>query len=213
MALYDLCFTFSISTTGGDMSSDALTLVWGSPGAEKYLSLSDLCALSSTRKDWQTSIAAVYSSQYGQKLQQTLAAGLPELTANEFTNKQLLHQLWALVSLLKQAQPWGPAVAATPGLLADYSQLITVPYLPQQIVKSSVQQLGVHISYQQLLTAAHNRVGGVETWVQVQHELDIQTDIPDIVSAVCVRVIGTQEVVSTTPISKLAHLTGVLSTP
>lgn len=56
-----------------------------------------------------------------------------------------------------------------------------MPELPKTIIEYFVKHMGTHITYQQLLTAACNRVAGVEMWVQTQHDLGIQTDIPDII--------------------------------
>lgn len=40
------------------------------------------------------------------------------------------------------------------------------------------KHVGVRMNNQQLLLLAHQRVAGAEMWVQ--HELGIQTDIPDL---------------------------------
>jgi hypothetical protein len=43
----------------------------------------------------------------------------------------------------------------------------------------------VHITYVQLLAAAHSMVAGVEMWVQAQQQLDVHTDIPALAAAIC----------------------------
>lgn len=162
--------------------------IWQVEGFATCLSLKDLCILSQTCKDWQEAVLALYSGPQIKQLTDALLASVPELAKalakHDRLNKQL-HQLWRLVSLLQIIQPWGPALAATPGLLVDLTQMHTVSHLPWKLVRYCVQHQGVTITYQQLVTAAYNRVTGVEMWVQEQQCDGRQSDIPDIIAELC----------------------------
>lgn len=93
-------------------------------------------------------------------------------------------------------RPWGPILAATPGLLQDFTQLFTVPHLPKMLAYFFIQHLGVHMTYQQLLILAHEGVAGVEVWVQAQQRLRIQTNIPDVAVKLCCGTIDKTDLVS-----------------
>jgi hypothetical protein len=69
---------------------------------------------------------------------------------------------------------------------AEYllQRLLTLPAVPLDVAKQLVSG-GLHISYAQLLAAAHSMVAGVEVWVQAQQQLGRYTDIPAAAVAIC----------------------------
>lgn len=180
--------------------------VWQFEGFRRCLSLADLNNLASTCRDWQDAVLALYKHSHARQLVQALQDSIPEvkkiletkkLATVEHDSVKLLKQLRTVVNALQRGirettddamdRSWGPILAATPGLLsADYTQICSVPDIRYDIAKHFVQHLDVRITYQQLVTAAHNKVNGAEVWVQVQHELGIQTDIPDIAVKICI---------------------------
>lgn len=74
-----------------------------------------------------------------------LAASVPKLKEAATGDDSAGKQLWRVVSCLQQRDPWGPALAATPGLLADIQLIITVPELPRDIIAYCLQHVGVRI--------------------------------------------------------------------
>lgn len=95
---------------------------------------------------------------------------------------------------LSSSESLGTILAATPGLGVNQqlAGLFDVPQLPQGIIQHLVQQaplqpsgIAVCINYSQLIAAAYNRVAGIEVWVQVQRQLGIVTDIPNIIESIC----------------------------
>jgi hypothetical protein len=114
------------------------------------------------------------------------------LTARAITTaegKQQSQQLQAVVWLLHQVP------AAATAFLSDL--LIRLRYVPLQSAKALVAA-GVRITYAQLLAAAYSMVPGVGVWVQAQHDLGVQTDIPCAAVEICcvqVRVSGCHGIV------------------
>lgn len=173
--------------------------IWQVESFARCLSLRDLATLSCAEKDWQASVVTLYSSPRARQLVQALEASLPDVakalahkelaTATILASscRQLLKQLWTLVATLQASRnaPWGPAIAAAPGLLQDFTQLFMVPGLPYTSPSHFVTHLSLRISYHQLMLAAWNQVAGVEEWVKVQQARGIETDLPDAVVAVC----------------------------
>lgn len=81
---------------------------------------------------------------------------------------------------------------AAPGLLVEYSQLLSVPQLPWEVIAHFVQHAigehdeGLRISYQQLIAAARKQIAGIEIWAQAQEEcMGTQMDIPELAMAIC----------------------------
>jgi hypothetical protein len=83
----------------------------------------------------------------------------------------------AVVWMLQAA----PAVAAAD---STAQQLIDISCAPHEWVLQ-LTAAGVRITYAQLLAAAHSMVAGVETWVQAQQQLGIETDIPAAAIQIC----------------------------
>jgi hypothetical protein len=68
---------------------------------------------------------------------------------------------------------------------ADVLQrLVHLPHVPLQQAQQLVAA-GVRISYAQLLAAASSMVAGVEVWVQAQQQLDVTSEVPAAVVAIC----------------------------
>lgn len=98
-----------------------------------------------------------------------------------------LPRLWEIVKFLRGSRPWGPAMANAPGLTEDLATIFTISLhrFPFRMAVSLVENTQLRITHAQLMRAARNRVAGVETWVQAQSELDIHTDLPPNVVAIC----------------------------
>lgn len=173
--------------------------IWQVESFAHCLSLRDLASLSCAQKEWQPAIVALYSSPRASQLVQALEASLPglnkQLTKQELASEylsapsdsDLLGQLRIVVSYLQASHfaPWGPSIAAAPGLLEDVTQLFTVPQLPYTVGYRFVKHLELRISYKQLLLAAYKQVAGVELWVRAQLALGIPAHLPDAVLALC----------------------------
>jgi hypothetical protein len=104
-----------------------------------------------------------------------LADVLDALAVVQDSSRQQKQQLESLVWLLHAV----PGAAKT----SAFDQLRT-PLVPQGIANQLVAA-GMRISYEQLLTAAHSRVPGVEVWVQAQQQLGVQSNIPAVAVAIC----------------------------
>lgn len=181
------------------MSRALPSSAWQVQNFAHCLSLRDLACLACAQKDWQASIASIWNVARARQLVKALEAGSShlkfllvqkQLSSTDLTVStpaQLLSQLFVVLSYLQECcfAPWGPAIAAAPGLLEDLTQLFTAPQMPHDVVRELVQHMGVRISYQQLLHAAHGQVAGVDIWVQVQEELAMHTDIPGVAVAIC----------------------------
>lgn len=190
------------------------------PDFRLCLSLADLHSLSLTCKNWQAATQACIGGLEASQLLAALSANI--LCVDTPPNRQQtaevvgestdrLSQFRKLVTSLKQSYlwyPWGPALAATPGILDDVSRIFTVPYPPNDIVKYLVQHTNTHIKYQQLRDAAYTRVAGVEIWVQAQHRLGIQTDIPAMAVSACLE---TEEDEDDTDFRNLVSCYGLLT--
>lgn len=173
--------------------------IWEVEAFARCLSLRDLASLSCARKDWQASIILLYSSSRTQQLVQALDTclhGLNRVLEHKKLSvgcltapapSKVLQQLWAVVSYLqgRWSNAWGPALAAAPGLPEDLTQLFTVPGLPSDALQYFVKNVGVRITYRQLIEAAHQQVASIECWVRAQELLNMKTDLPDVVVAVC----------------------------
>lgn len=177
--------------------------IWKDAPFDRHLSLKDWDNLS--RAQYQKSIELVYGSDSSRALVQALQACIPELKAALVGRQDratvhgvpprklsLLNELRTVVSVLEQAGPWGPALAAAPGLLVECSQLLSVPQLPREVIAHFVQHAigerdeGLRICYQQLITAARNQIAGIEIWAQAQEEcMGTQMDIPELAMAIC----------------------------
>lgn len=220
------------------MSPTLLAVLQAVPRLARWLSLKELAVVSMSckNKECQDAIMAVYDSTQAQQLFLALESCIPELKAT-LKNKglapelnatlegkgpttkllaadKLLQQLRQVVSWLQQVTILDGRLAAladTPGLGVDLSQLFTVPHIPGCIADYLVQPLtdddghtvlvGLRISYQQLLAAARSRVAGVEVWVQAQQKLGVATDIPDIAVAICLNNMSQQQLVSLVPLT------------
>jgi hypothetical protein len=82
---------------------------------------------------------------------------------------------WLAALLLSRAPATAPDVMR---------QLLDLPAVPLGCAKQMVSA-GLRISYAQLLGTAYSMVAGVEVWVQAQHQLGVQTDIPAVAAAIC----------------------------
>jgi hypothetical protein len=78
---------------------------------------------------------------------------------------------WLAVVLLR-AEPAQPATAT------DVTErMLSLPSVPLSQAKQLVAA-GMHVTYAQLLAAAHSMVAGEEVWVQAQQQLGVAADIP-----------------------------------
>jgi hypothetical protein len=86
-----------------------------------------------------------------------------------------------------QAAAWLAAVLLrkAPAIAAEVTErLLHLPSVPLATARQLVAA-GVRITNAQLLGAARTMVAGVEVWVQAQHELGIQTDVPALAVRIC----------------------------
>lgn len=191
------------------LSSTLPAFVWERESFQRCLSLRDYHSLSMTCKDWRDAVMALSSRPQARKLLAALTSLIPSL-AEELTRRQLtildtdeparvLKQFRLVVAFLQRParwEKWELAVVAIPGLLTDLSRIVVVPHVSEYAAEHFVRQLNMHIRYKQLLLAAYSGVAGVEKWVQVQHELGIETDIPEIAVVACLEDIGVDSLVS-----------------
>jgi hypothetical protein len=86
-------------------------------------------------------------------------------------------QVHAVTWLLRAA----PAASASD---AAIDCVLSMPAVPEQAAVQLVTA-GMRVSYAQLLSAADRMVKGVEVWVLAQHQLGVQTDIPEDAVDIC----------------------------
>uniref|UniRef100_A0A383VFL2 Uncharacterized protein n=1 Tax=Tetradesmus obliquus TaxID=3088 RepID=A0A383VFL2_TETOB len=92
-------------------------------------------------------------------------------------DKQAKHHLQAVTWLLSHS----PTAAAAVGVA---ERALQVPAVPVDWAKH-VLAAGMKMTYAQLVAAAHSMVAGGEVWVQAQHELGLQTDVPQAAVTIC----------------------------
>lgn len=189
------------------LSHDKLSIVWELNIAPR-LSLQDWSSLSRTSTDWYQAVATAHSSAKAQQLMKALTAcmlticskaervnsnaetrgmvkdleKLADVTEHSRTRTNMI-TLWKLVSILQRSmrlRPWGPILAATPGILQDFTQLFTVPRLPREMAQSAIQHMDLRINYEQLLCLADTNAADARIWVDLQRQLGVETDTPDI---------------------------------
>lgn len=205
------------------LSHDELSHMW-ELNIAPTLSLQDWSSLSRTSKDWYKAVATLHSSAKSQQLMKALTACMLTIMNRAKQNKSdaktrgmlrdvekltsvtehsgpetVLFRLWKLVSMLQRSmrlQPWGASLAAKPGLLQDFTQLFMVPCLPKEMAQYAIQHMDLRISYEQLLRLADINVADARIWVRMQHQLGVETDIPDIAVKVLFRTFDKPDLVS-----------------
>jgi hypothetical protein len=107
-------------------------------------------------------------------------ASTPAPAGTSWAEKVLQQRLHSITWLLHHT----PKAAAAAGV-ADHA--LQVPAVPLQCAKQLLAA-GMTLTYAQLLHAADSMVARVEVWVQAQHELELQTDIPQAACDICCQV-------------------------
>jgi hypothetical protein len=92
-------------------------------------------------------------------------------------HKQAVALGWLAAVVLRKAPAMAEEVT---------KRLFYIPHVPLETAQQLVE-LGVRISYTQLLAASHSMVAEVEVWVRAQQSRNVHTDIPATVVAVCCR--------------------------
>jgi hypothetical protein len=137
----------------------------------RHLGLQGLACLAKGSKSLKLSCHAAASSNAIILLEPVLEAA---------RGGQLLEQdkqaaVWLVELLQQDGQPTAAAVA---------QQLLALPSVPLGWARQLVAA-GIRISYAQLVAAANSMLAGVEVWVEAQHQLGVETDVPAAAVAVC----------------------------
>lgn len=190
--------------------------IWEVDTFAHFLSCKEFYNLSITRKGWHGFLSKLWVVEPVKQLVQAMEASLPDLkavlidrqltTAECDTPSKQIHQLWIMMAFLQHSSVagiWGPALAASPGIMQDLTVSINIPELPLELKHCLLQQAQaqpastrLQINHQQLVTAAHMKVSKVEGWVSIQCSLGILTDIPDILCRICCGLITEEHLVS-----------------
>jgi hypothetical protein len=137
-----------------------------------HLSLRGLACLAASSSGLKHCCCAAASTDAISLLQPAMEA----VKAGQQLKKDEQAATWLVGLLHKQGTTTAAATVA--------QQLTSLPSVPLDWAVQLIAA-GVRLSYAQLLAASSSMLAGVEVWVQAQQQLDVQTDIPAALRAVC----------------------------
>lgn len=185
--------------TGAVISSAQITIPWSNPqpcmdsartaldaclgrGAFDIIGICRLCA--SSRQLQQQILHLLAAGSYllarqllHKTLQQVSAAAEPEVRLS--SREKPIWQLERGISWLLSEVPIPQQL-----IVNDTPHFISIPRIPWSTTKQLVAA-GARVTYQQLLSAAHNGLQGIHNWVLAQQQLGVRTDVPAAAEAVC----------------------------